>query len=188
MMNRKLLVCGGLTLCAMAMQTASAQNYQGWSNPAPWGYGGGMPQMPQGMPQMPQGMPQMPQGMPQMPQGMPQMAPYGSGGYMPQQAAPQRNPWSGMPMPYEPGYQRGTGQYGMSGMSGMQGQEGVSGMSGMQGITYMPSPYTGMYGSMGNVYSPYYRQYHVYGMGGFFNEQPTIEIYSISLHDALPIC
>ena len=42
----------------------------------------------------------------------------------------------------------------------------AAGMAGMQGQAFAPSPYSGMYGSMGNVYSPYYRQYHLYGMGG----------------------
>ncbi len=28
------------------------------------------------------------------------------------------------------------------------------------------NPYAGMFGSMGNVYSPYYRQFHPYGMSG----------------------
>jgi hypothetical protein len=154
MLIRKLMVCSGLTLCALAIHTASAQNYQGWSNPGQRGYGGGvpqgMPQMPQGMPwmtqgmpqmmpQMPQGAPQMPQGMPWMRQGMPRMPQagpaqrYGSSGFQRQQAAPYQNPWPAMSMPNAPGYQSGVGQTRMSGMSGMQGQPGMSGMSGMSG-------------------------------------------------------
>lgn len=36
----------------------------------------------------------------------------------------------------------------------------------MQGVPYVTNPYGGMFGSMGNVYSPYYRQFHQYGMSG----------------------
>ena len=42
----------------------------------------------------------------------------------------------------------------------------AQGMAGMAGEGQIPSPYDGMYGSMGNVYSPYYRQFHAPGMGG----------------------
>ena len=42
----------------------------------------------------------------------------------------------------------------------------AQGMAGMAGEGQIPSPYDGMYGSMGNVYSPYYRQFHTPGMGG----------------------
>jgi hypothetical protein len=168
MLIRKLMMCSGLTLCALAMHTASAQNYQGWSNPGQWGYGGGMPQMPYGMPQMPvgaprmpYGMPQMPQGAPQMPQGMPQMPPagpmqqYGPGGFQGQQAAPYQDPWAGMSMPYASEYRGGTGQTGMSGMSGMsgmQGQPGMSGMSGMSGMQGQPGSYGAPYGQFPGRY------------------------------------
>lgn len=51
-------------------------------------------------------------------------------------------------------------------MSGMTG--GLPGMSmhEMPGIPYVTNPYGGMFGSMGNVYSPYYRPFHQSGMGG----------------------
>jgi len=39
-------------------------------------------------------------------------------------------------------------------------------MPGMSDGEYIYSPYSGMYGSMGNVYSPYYRQFHSPGMSG----------------------
>jgi hypothetical protein len=42
----------------------------------------------------------------------------------------------------------------------------AQGMAGMGVPGWMPSPYEGMYGSMGNVYSPYYRQFHGPGMAG----------------------
>jgi hypothetical protein len=42
----------------------------------------------------------------------------------------------------------------------------AQGMAGMGGAGQIPSPYDGMYGSMGNVYSPYYRQFHSPGMAG----------------------
>ena len=34
------------------------------------------------------------------------------------------------------------------------------------GVGYATNPYSGMYGSMGNVNSPYYRQFHMPGMSG----------------------
>ena len=33
-------------------------------------------------------------------------------------------------------------------------------------VPYAVNPYAGMFGSMGNVYSPYYRQFHQSGMSG----------------------
>jgi hypothetical protein len=42
----------------------------------------------------------------------------------------------------------------------------AQGMAGMGGARQMPSPYSGMYGSMGNVYSPYYRQFRSPEMAG----------------------
>jgi len=42
----------------------------------------------------------------------------------------------------------------------------AQGMAGMGGAGQMPNPYDSMYGSMGNVYSPYYRQFHSPGMAG----------------------
>lgn len=38
----------------------------------------------------------------------------------------------------------------------------------MSGTEYSASPYAGMYGSMGNVYSPYYRKFHTPGMIGMY--------------------
>jgi hypothetical protein len=38
---------------------------------------------------------------------------------------------------------------------------------------YVLNPYSGMYGSMGNVYSPYYRQFHMPpGMSGMSGGEP----------------
>ena len=42
----------------------------------------------------------------------------------------------------------------------------AQGMAGMGPGGQIQSPYAGMYGSMGNVYSPYYRQFHFPGMAG----------------------
>jgi hypothetical protein len=42
----------------------------------------------------------------------------------------------------------------------------AQGMAGMSPGGQIPSPYAGMFGSMGNVYSPYYRQFHPPGMAG----------------------
>ena len=37
---------------------------------------------------------------------------------------------------------------------------------------YAVNPYSGMFGSMGNVYSPYYRQFHTPGMSGMSGMAP----------------
>ena len=166
MIIRKLITCSGVTLCALAMHTASAQNYQGWANPGQWGYGGGVPQMPYGMPRIPQAAPRMPYGMPHMPYGIPQisqpgpMRRFGAGGLRGQQAAPYRNPWAGMSMPYASDSPGGTSQAGMngiSGMSGMQGQEGVSGMPAMSSMQGQPgmSGMSGMHGQTESFGSPF---------------------------------
>jgi hypothetical protein len=42
------------------------------------------------------------------------------------------------------------------------------------GIPYVTNPYGGMFGSMGNIYSPYYRQFHQSGMSGPFTEATRI--------------
>jgi hypothetical protein len=49
-----------------------------------------------------------------------------------------------------------------------------SGHDARQGLRqpWVASPYAGMYGSMGNVYSPYYRQFHHYGMQGMAPARP----------------
>ncbi len=46
------------------------------------------------------------------------------------------------------------------------GQAPAQQMGGMGPGWQVPSPYSGMFGSMGNVYSPYYRQFHSPGMAG----------------------
>ena len=60
-----------------------------------------------------------------------------------------------------------------------------AGMSGMVPATAQPSapqgpyivnPYDGMFGSMGNVYSPYYRQFHQRGMSGMTGMGPAAGI------------
>jgi hypothetical protein len=52
------------------------------------------------------------------------------------------------------------------GMSGMIGRLPVREIQYTPGIPYVTNPYGGMFGSMGNVYSPYYRQFHQSGMSG----------------------
>ena len=52
------------------------------------------------------------------------------------------------------------------GMSGMIRRLPVREIQDMPGIPYVTNPYGGMFGSMGNVYSPYYRQFHPSGMSG----------------------
>jgi hypothetical protein len=44
--------------------------------------------------------------------------------------------------------------------------------SGSSGTGPYPSPYQGMFGSMGNVYSPYYRKFHPSGMSGSGETMP----------------
>ena len=54
----------------------------------------------------------------------------------------------------------------------------AQGISGPYGTNYVPNPYAGMFGSMGNVYSPYYRRFHQQGMIGMTGmgiaEEPVV--------------
>ena len=43
-------------------------------------------------------------------------------------------------------------------------------------VPYVMNPYEGMFGSMGNVYSPYYRQFHQRGMSGMTGMGPAAGI------------
>jgi hypothetical protein len=66
----------------------------------------------------------------------------------------------------------------MYGMSGMPGSApGAYWMSAQQ---YVTNPYDGMYGSMGGVYGPYYRQFYAPGMSGMSGMYPGSGAYWMS--------
>lgn len=44
---------------------------------------------------------------------------------------------------------------------GLSGNCSAETKPGAKGTGYIANPYSGMYSSMGNVYSPFYRQFHM---------------------------
>jgi hypothetical protein len=67
--------------------------------------------------------------------------------------------------------------YGMTGMSGIPPGTGAYWMSAQQ---YVTNPYDGMYGSMGGVYGPYYRQFYAPAMSGMAGMYPGSGPYWMS--------